>query len=69
MSPKKSQHPPRRLSHIGLVTFCMVGLLLTGCGIRGSLKTPPPIWGEGKTTPTEQAPQSDTDTNPDSPDT
>ncbi len=30
-------------------------LLLTGCGIRGDLERPPPIWGPDERTPAERA--------------
>ena len=31
----------------------LIGLALSGCGLRGELKTPPPIWGEDKRSPEE----------------
>ena len=31
----------------------LIGLVLSGCGLRGELKTPPPIWGEDLRSPEE----------------
>ncbi len=30
------------------LTLILGSLALTGCGIKGSLKTPPPLWGEAR---------------------
>jgi len=30
-------------------------LMLTGCGIRGDLERPPPIWGPDERSPAERA--------------
>ncbi len=43
-----------------LTLTLLASLALSACGVRGSLKTPPPIWGEKiydpAQTPTEQTP-------------
>ena len=31
----------------------LIGIALSGCGLRGELKTPPPIWGEDLRSPEE----------------
>ncbi len=36
--------------------------LLAGCGIRGTLKTPPPLFGGASKTDPEQVPMEDLDT-------
>ena len=35
---------------------------LSACGIRGSLKTPPPIWGDGVAAPAENTSNTPADT-------
>jgi len=45
------------LAALALVT----GFALSACGSRGTLKTPPPIWGDGITAPAETP--ADTTTN------
>jgi len=41
------------------LTFALSGLaavlILTGCGIRGDLERPPPVWGPDERTPEERA--------------
>lgn len=37
----------RRQIQIRLISLSLIaGFALTACGIRGDLKTPPPLWGE-----------------------
>lgn len=38
------------------VGLAIVTIMLSGCGIKGSLDTPPPIWGEERAE-TEQRPE------------
>jgi len=33
----------------------VAGFALSACGIRGELKTPPPVWGEDNRTPEQKA--------------
>ena len=40
-------------------------LLLTGCGIRGDLERPPPIWGPDERTPAERAHETEDENAPD----
>jgi len=35
--------------------FALGALCLSGCGIRGDLERPPPLWGEDQRTPAERA--------------
>lgn len=43
-----------------MLSLLMVGLL-SGCGIRGSLKTPPPLFGGDKQADPERIPDEDFD--------
>lgn len=36
-------------------------LVLVGCGVRGNLKTPPPIWGDKDKAPQEQTEPTSTE--------
>lgn len=45
-----------------IITTGLCAALLAGCGIRGGLKSPPPLFG-GTDDPTREAPTVDTDTN------
>lgn len=47
-----------------LLLISFVSLLLTGCGIKGGLDTPPPLWGEE----VAQADTKDEDTDVDADD-
>lgn len=38
---------------------------LSGCGIKGNLKTPPPVWGEAKTMDTDAETVADADATED----
>lgn len=40
-------------------------VLLTGCGIQGSLKTPPPVFGEAAKVDPNRVPTKDLDKNKD----
>ncbi len=44
----------RTIKAIGLMAL-MVTPLIAGCGLRGDLKTPPPIFGEDKRTDAQKA--------------
>lgn len=44
----------RTIKAIGLIAL-MVTPLIAGCGLRGDLKTPPPIFGEDKRTDAQKA--------------
>ena len=33
----------------------IAGFTLSACGIRGELKTPPPVWGDDNRTPEQKA--------------
>lgn len=57
-TPKKL----RKNTHSLIVMALMASFGLGACGIRGSLKTPPPIWGDGVIPPAETPNQTPTDT-------
>lgn len=40
-------------------------LLLSSCGIKGDLETPPPIWGDKSATAKPVTPDTDSDANDD----
>ena len=40
------------------------GFALSACGIRGDLKTPPPLWGEDKRTAEQKAEDAKSETPP-----
>ena len=44
----------RTIKTIGVIALLMTPLL-AGCGLRGDLKTPPPIFGEDKRTEAQKA--------------
>ena len=46
--------PRRTLITLGLIAL-MITPALAGCGLRGDLKTPPPIFGEDKRTDEQKA--------------
>lgn len=47
----------------GLTLALLLGsLVLTGCGIKGGLKTPPPLWGEPRNE-VDKKPDEDSVTN------
>lgn len=46
---------------ITILSFLVAGLL-SGCGIRGSLKTPPPIFGGDSQVNPDRVPNEDLDT-------
>lgn len=37
------------------LTGLLAGFLMTGCGIRGDLERPPPVWGPDERTDEERA--------------
>jgi len=41
----------------------IAGFVLSACGIRGDLKTPPPIWGEDNRTAEQKAEDAKTGTS------
>jgi len=49
---------------ITMLSLLMVGLL-SGCGIRGSLKTPPPVFGGETKVDPERVPDQDLDKDDD----
>jgi len=38
-----------------IILLCAGGMLISACGVRGPLETPPPIFGEGRTEPLPEA--------------
>lgn len=44
-----------------LVMASISALILAGCGVRGSLKTPPPLWGEKDKAPAEKVEPTSTE--------
>lgn len=48
-------------THIArLIALTLVGgFVLSACGIRGELKTPPPLWGDQSEQPEQSPKQSD----------
>jgi len=51
----------RKTTSYFLITAIVASFALSACGIKGDLKTPPPVWGEDK-------PETQPD-GPDAPDT
>lgn len=53
-----SAYGGRMTRYLALLILLASALILSGCGIRGDLKTPPPIWGAeaetAETTDTEE---------------
>ena len=46
----------RRPSYNALIAATLIaGFTLSACGIRGGLKTPPPLWGEDTRTAEQEA--------------
>ncbi|MEM7729668.1 MAG: hypothetical protein AAF311_10390 [Pseudomonadota bacterium] len=47
-----------------ILALVLAAAALSGCGIRGGLKTPPPLWGDGTTgqVPTETTTAESQDT-------
>lgn len=47
----------KRRPHLNTLTAIVLvtGFALSSCGIRGELKTPPPIWGEDNRTAKQKA--------------
>ena len=46
----------RRLNFNALIALSLVaGFALSACGIRGDLKTPPPVWGDDNRTAEQKA--------------
>lgn len=46
----------RRLNFNALIAATLIaGCTLSACGIRGDLKTPPPLWGEDTRTAEQKA--------------
>jgi len=43
----------RRLAILTTIAALTSASLLGGCGVRGDLATPPPLWGEAGETPPE----------------
>ncbi|PHR58239.1 MAG: hypothetical protein COA43_10765 [Robiginitomaculum sp.] len=55
----KKRNVHSRTAHLIALTL-VSSVVLSACGIRGSLKTPPPLWGDKtKQSPQTDAPQSD----------
>jgi|GEM_PF-2301026 len=54
----------KRRSHLNAAITVMLisGFTLSACGIRGELKTPPPIWGDDKRTAEQKAEDAKSDT-------
>ena len=56
----------KRRSHFNafIAAMLIAGFTLSACGIRGELKTPPPVWGEDMRTPEEIADAAKKDSKP-----
>lgn len=48
-----------RLRRLALASIS--ALILVGCGVRGSLKTPPPLWGAKDKAPVEKVEPTSTE--------
>ncbi len=46
---------------IGLIACALAALALAGCGVRGGLERPAPLWGDADGTQREAAPDADED--------
>ncbi|WP_409433375.1 LPS translocon maturation chaperone LptM [Litorimonas sp. RW-G-Af-16] len=44
------------LTRNALILAIAASFALSACGIKGELKTPPPVWGEEKPTPPDAEP-------------
>ena len=50
-----------------IILALTASIMLNACGVRGSLKTPPPIWGDGVSAPNQSPPATpNTPNNPNS---
>jgi predicted small lipoprotein YifL len=58
----------KRRSHFNvfIAATLIAGFTLSACGIRGELKTPPPVWGEDIRTPEQKAEAAKKDGKPQS---
>jgi len=46
----------RRSKFNSLIALTLIaGFMLSACGIRGELKTPPPVWGQDTRSPEQKA--------------
>lgn len=50
---------------LALLLLLISATVLSGCGIRGELKTPPPVWGADKTDNTDDVAAEDVATRDD----
>ncbi|MGY6627226.1 MAG: LPS translocon maturation chaperone LptM [Oceanicaulis sp.] len=46
---------------IGLIAVALAALALSGCGVRGGLERPAPLWGDADGAQREAAPDEDED--------
>ena len=46
-----------------LVLLIAIAALVSGCGVRGDLERPPPLWGEDLRTDEERAHETETPSN------
>jgi predicted small lipoprotein YifL len=54
----------RRPNYNALIAATLIaGFTLSACGIRGDLKTPPPLWGEDTRTAEEKVEDAKDDTS------
>lgn len=58
ITPKKTARKTSRFIAIAVIA----SFALSACGIKGSLKTPPPIWGDGVAAPAENTSNTPADT-------
>jgi len=58
ITPKKTAHKTPRFIAIAVIA----SFALSACGIKGSLKTPPPIWGDGVAAPSQGTSDAPADT-------
>ncbi|MEE9346998.1 MAG: hypothetical protein V3U82_02305 [Robiginitomaculum sp.] len=47
-----------------LTVSLVAALMLGGCGLRGTLKTPPPLWEKAPAETEQEAPQETSETQP-----
>jgi len=59
MTPMTRQNALRALMPACLAA--LAALVLSGCGVRGGLERPPPIWGEDSRSEEERAYEEDED--------
>ncbi len=43
------------MKRLATLAVMMAALVLSACGVRGSLERPPPVWGEDQRTQSERA--------------